>query len=70
MKVPIAKIRRLHVTTVSYTDVKKHWDFNIPFQGQLYARCDSKGKVSWDTTSIYRLEELLLRGNVKILKTE
>jgi len=66
--IKVADVKRLHVRRVTIEEVNDNWGFcptHLPLE--IYARCNNKGIINWDFTSIYNIDELLLRGNVIVL---
>lgn len=61
--------RTLNVKRTNNREIAKMWeyDFNPSLHGELFVRCNAKGVVKWETTLVFNLEELLQRGNVKII---
>lgn len=51
-------------------ELAKHWglDLAIYLGKEIFVRCNSKGVIKWETTLLFTLDELLLRGNVKIVE--
>jgi len=60
--------RLLNVIATTNTQLTIRWGYNPCMNGELFVRCNAKGVVNWDKTSVYKLDELLMRGNVKIIK--
>lgn len=63
------KKRKLNVRYTSNEELTKKWGINprFPKKDGLFVRCNSKGFVNWEKAPVYRLKELLERGNVNII---
>lgn len=59
--------KTLNVKATSNYELSNKWGMSVLIQGRLFIRCNYKGLVNWDKASVYNLDELLLRGKVKII---
>lgn len=65
----MAAKKTLNVKKVTKKEVAEFWNTELPFKWPdiLYIRCDAKGSVNWDKAPIYLPNELIGRGNYKVI---
>lgn len=59
---------KLHVKQTNNKQLLEKWGFNPAYKGDIYIRCNKKGVVNYNSAPVYSLCELLLRGNVVLLR--
>lgn len=61
--------KTLNVKRTTNSEIAANWelDFNPSLKGELFVRCNAKGEINWEKAPIYRLEELLKRGDVNLI---
>ena len=62
-------MRTLHVKPINQQELRKNWNFPMPnhyLNKSLFVKCNSKGVINWDYTSIHTLQDLESRGDYKI----
>ncbi len=62
-------MRLLNVKAIKKSELEEKWGEKVPshwVQDGVFIRCNAKGEVKWHTASIYSLDELRKKGNVKI----
>lgn len=57
-------MKTLYVKRTNNLEISKEWKIPTNLKGELYATCSKKGIIKWETTKIYSLDELLVRGHV------
>jgi hypothetical protein len=62
-------MKLLNVKKTSKTEVQEKWNLPLPYHWSniLYIRCNAKGEVNWDKALVYQPEELIERGNYKVI---
>jgi hypothetical protein len=61
--------KTLNVKRTTNSEIAANWelDYSPGMTGELFVRCNAKGEINWEKAPIYRLEELLKRGDVNLL---
>ena len=62
--------KTFYLKQTSNIELKQKWGFNprLPVKnGNIFIRCNVKGEVNWDKSSVYNANELVGRDNVKII---
>jgi len=68
MKLPKTQAKTLNVMHVTVQEIEKNWGMSFPTRHTThYARCNAKGEINWDKTTIYCAQELVGRQNVNIM---
>lgn len=63
-----AGTRTLYVKPTTIEEIAANWGTGgLPYKEAVFARCNAKGEVNWDTTLIYTQSELRRKENVKVL---
>lgn len=69
-------MRALYVKKVERQELAKKWGVpsilhptnSIVEIDKLFVMCNKDGKVKWETTAFYRIDDLIKRDNVKIIE--
>lgn len=66
--------RTLYVKVTDFHEISRRWGNNLALMlpnsldSFLYfIQCTKEGKINWDRNSIYTIQELIERNNVKII---
>lgn len=61
-------MKKVYVCKITGLDVQKHWGAapHKMFRSSIYARCNKKGIVNWQTTRIYYSSEVKEARFVKV----
>lgn len=64
------KTRNIYVKQATVTEITIHWKFRpMKRNGDLmYVKCNKKGEVNWETTSVYNHRELIEKNNIIIIE--
>jgi hypothetical protein len=75
-------MKALHIKRVTWAELHQQWGsaaevlssdaVHMPGMGlgnhYVYVRCKASGEINWDKTAVYKLEELIQRDNVRIVR--
>lgn len=69
----IPTLNTLYVKRIPFFKLQEKWKTVVTLKfivsNKVYVRCNVDGVINWDKTLVYTPDELIMKNNVKILKT-